>query len=62
MLEQAVAEGDLAENQPLDALAHILLAAADETALFIAKRPNQHAARDQGVQALNALIDGLKAK
>jgi hypothetical protein len=30
-------------------------------ALFIANSPDQHAARDQGVQALNALIDGLRA-
>ena len=62
MLEQAVAEGDLAANRPLDALAHILLAAADETALFIANAPDQYAARDEGVRALNALLDGLRAR
>ncbi|HWS91373.1 MAG TPA: helix-turn-helix domain-containing protein [Mycobacterium sp.] len=62
MLERAVEEGDLAEGQPVDALAHILLAAADETALFIANAPQQHAARDQGIQALNALLDGLQTK
>jgi hypothetical protein len=62
MLERAVEEGDLAANLPTDALAHLLLAPADEAALFIANSPDQHAARDQGVQALNALLDGLRAK
>jgi AcrR family transcriptional regulator len=62
MLERAVEEGDLAPNQPVDALAHILLASADETALMIANAPNQSAARDQAVQPLNALLDGLRAK
>lgn len=62
MLERAVEEGDLAAGQPVDALAHVLLAAADETALFIANAPDQHAARDQGVTALNTVLDGLRAK
>ena len=62
MLERAIEEGDLASNQPADALAHVLLAAADETALFIANAPDQRAARDQGVQALNAVLDGLRAR
>jgi AcrR family transcriptional regulator len=61
MLERAVEEGDLAAGQPVDALAHVLLAAADETALFIANAPDQHGARDQGVKALNAVLDGLRA-
>jgi AcrR family transcriptional regulator len=61
MLERAVEEGDLAAGQPVDALAHVLLAAADETALFIVNAPDQHAARDQGVRALNAVLDGLRA-
>jgi AcrR family transcriptional regulator len=62
MLERAVEEGDLAPNHPVDALAHVLLAAADETALMIANAPDQSAARDQGVQALNALLDGLRIR
>jgi AcrR family transcriptional regulator len=61
MLDKAVEEGDLAPGQPVDVLAHVLLAAADETALFIANAPDQHAARDQGILALNALLDGLRA-
>lgn len=62
MLERAVEEGDIAPGRPLDVLAHILLAAADETALFIANAPDQKAARDKGVQALNVLLDGLRTK
>src|SRR5271167_2266138 len=48
MLERAVQEGDLAPGQPVNALAHVLLAAADETALFIANSPDQLTARDEG--------------
>ena len=62
MLERAVEEGDLASGQPVNALAHVLLAAADETALFIANSPDQIMARDEGVQALDALLDGLQAR
>jgi AcrR family transcriptional regulator len=62
MLDRAVEEGDLGSGQPVDALAHMLLAAADEMALFIANAPDQVAARDQGVQVLNALLDGLPGK
>ena len=61
MLERAIEEGHLAAGQPVDALAHVLLAAADETALFIANAPDQRAARDQGVKALDAVLDGLRA-
>jgi hypothetical protein len=43
-------------------MAHLLLAVADEAALFIANAPDQHAARDRGVQALNALLDGLRTR
>jgi AcrR family transcriptional regulator len=62
MLERAVEEGDIAPGRPFDVLAHVLLAAADETALFIANAPDQQAARDSGVQALNVLLDGLRTK
>jgi hypothetical protein len=46
----------LTPGQPVDVLAHVLLAAADETALFIASAPDQPEARDQGVQALIATV------
>ncbi|MEB3070301.1 TetR/AcrR family transcriptional regulator [[Mycobacterium] vasticus] len=60
MLDRAVEEGDLAATSPVDALAHVLLAAADEAALYIANAPDKRAARDHSVQALNALLDGLQ--
>ncbi|BBX21682.1 TetR family transcriptional regulator [Mycolicibacter terrae] len=62
MLERAVEEGDLGPHLPVDVLAHLLLAVADEAALFIANAPDQHAARDRGVHALNALLDGLRTR
>lgn len=62
MLERAIEEGDLAAGQPVAALAHVLLAAAEEAAMFIANAPNQNEARDQSVQALNALLDGLRSQ
>lgn len=62
MLERAVEEGDLGPHLPVDVMAHLLLAVADEAALFIANAPDQHAARDRGVQALNALLDGLRTR
>ncbi|OBY32747.1 TetR family transcriptional regulator [Mycolicibacter kumamotonensis] len=62
MLGRAVEEGDLGPHLPVDVMAHLLLAVADEAALFIANAPDQHAARDRGVQALNALLDGLRTR
>lgn len=62
MLELAIEEGDLAAGQPVAALAHVLLAAAEEAAMFIANAPDQNEARDQSVQALNALLDGLRSQ
>ena len=61
MLERAIEEGDIASGQPVAVLAHVLLAAAEEAAMFIANAPNQHDARDDSVQALNALLDGLRS-
>jgi AcrR family transcriptional regulator len=62
MLERAVEEGDLAAGQPVAVLAHVLLAAAEEAAMFIANALDQHLARDESVQALNALLDGLRTR
>ncbi|WP_261575710.1 TetR/AcrR family transcriptional regulator [Frankia gtarii] len=58
LLERAVAEGSLSA-QPLDALAHILLAAVDEAALFIAGADDPPAAREQAVTAVERLLAGL---
>ena len=43
----------------VDALAHILLAAADEAALYIVNADDPLAAREQSVTALDNLLRGL---
>jgi AcrR family transcriptional regulator len=58
MLELAVADGSL-PAQPIDVMAHLLLATADEAALFIANAEDPSAARDQAVAAMNRLLSGL---
>ena len=60
LMELAITEGTL-PAQPLDALAHVLLAAIDEAALFIASADDPPAARDQAVAAVDRLLAGLKA-
>ncbi len=62
MLQRADEEGDLAEGQPLEVLAHVLLAAADEAALFIANASDPYEARDQAVQTLDLLLAGLHSR
>jgi hypothetical protein len=59
MLQRAVEEGDLAAGQPLEVLAHVLLACADEAVLFIANASEPYQAHDQAVQALTALLAGI---
>ena len=58
LLAGAIEEGTLAPR-PIDPLAHILLAAVDEAALYIANANDQLAARDQAVTTMQALLDGL---
>lgn len=60
MLQRAADEGDLAAAPSIDVLAHLLLAAADEAALFIANATDQVAARDRAVHTLDALVEGLR--
>jgi AcrR family transcriptional regulator len=57
--EFAVSDGSL-PRQPLDALAHVLLAAIDEAALFIANADDPAAAKDQAVAAVDRLLAGLR--
>ena len=59
MLELAVADGSL-PRQPVEVLAHLLLATAAEAALFIANADDPAAARDQAVDALDRLLSGIK--
>jgi AcrR family transcriptional regulator len=58
MLELAMADGSL-PPQPCAALAHILLAATDEAALYIVNADDPLAARGQSVTALDNLLRGL---
>lgn len=58
LLGLAVAEGSM-PAQPLDAMAHLLLASVDEAALFIANSPEPRRARDQAVVVMDRLISGL---
>jgi len=58
LLEQAIDEGSIPE-QPRDALAHLLLAAVDEAALFVANAADPEAAREQAVSAMDRLLSGL---
>jgi AcrR family transcriptional regulator len=59
LLAAAVAEGSL-PTQPLDPLAHILLASVDEAALFIANATDPPGSRDQARAAMDALLTGLR--
>jgi AcrR family transcriptional regulator len=58
LLAAAINEGTL-RVQPIDALAHILLASVDEAALYIANAVDPVAARDLAVSAMDALLSGL---
>ena len=60
MLELAVAESSLAP-QPLEILAHLLLATTDEAAQFIVNAEDPTDARDQAVAVINRLLNGLRA-
>jgi AcrR family transcriptional regulator len=58
LLADAIDEGTLAP-QPVDPLAHILLAAVDEAALFIANAPKPRAARDASARAMRSILAGV---
>jgi AcrR family transcriptional regulator len=60
MLDAAVAQ-HVVEKQPTAPLAHMLLAAVDEAALYIANATDRRRARNQASRALQRLLDGLRA-
>jgi AcrR family transcriptional regulator len=60
MLDNAVAQGVVAK-QPTAPLAHMLLAAIDEAALYIANADDRRQARNQARRALNQILNGLRA-
>lgn len=59
ILDNAVAQGVIAK-QPTAPLAHMLLAAVDEAALYIAKAEDGPQARNHGRRALSQLLNGLR--
>ncbi|MGD9794596.1 MAG: TetR/AcrR family transcriptional regulator [Acidimicrobiia bacterium] len=58
LLTAAIAEGTMSK-QPVDALAHLLLASVDEAALYIANAPDPIAAHRLAVSAMRSLLRGL---
>lgn len=58
LLTAAIDEGTLTPR-PVDPLAHMLLAALDEAALYVANADDQPAARDEAVATMESLLDGL---
>jgi AcrR family transcriptional regulator len=61
LLNDAIEEGVI-PPQPVSALAHILLAAVDEAALYIANSSEPIAARDLSATAIQAVMAGLTGK
>jgi AcrR family transcriptional regulator len=60
MLDNAVTHGVIAK-QPTAPLAHMLLAAIDEAALYIANADDRRQARNHARKALNQILNGLRA-
>jgi AcrR family transcriptional regulator len=58
LLAKAVEQGAVAP-QPLDVLAHVLLAAADEAAQFVANASDPRQARDDAIQVIDGLLQRL---
>jgi hypothetical protein len=58
MLQAAIDAGQLAP-QPTRGLAHVLIGALDEAAMFVATADDRAAARDEVARALHALLDGM---
>jgi AcrR family transcriptional regulator len=48
--------------QPVEPLAHALLGALDEIAMYVARAPDQAAARQQAGETVDALVEGLKSR
>jgi tetracycline repressor-like protein len=61
MLDAAVARG-VVTKQPTAPLAHMLLAAVDEAALYIANSDDRRQARNESRRALGQLLKGLRVR
>ena len=62
LAEALVAQGIEAGRirpQPTRPLAHMLMGASDEAALYVAEAADQERARDEMIEALDQLIDGM---
>jgi AcrR family transcriptional regulator len=59
VLQAAVEAGEI-PAQPLRPLAHVLLGALDEAALYVARSEDQEAARAEMTAVLEALLEGLR--
>jgi AcrR family transcriptional regulator len=60
-VQAAIDAGQIA-GQPARPLAHLLLGALDEAALFVARAEDRDAARREMAAAITALLDGLRAR
>jgi hypothetical protein len=60
MLEQGIEAGRI-RPQPVRALAHVLMGASDEAALFVAESADPAQARADMLQVLNRIIDAISA-
>ena len=58
MLRAAIEAGQM-ERQPTLALAHVLIGALDEGAMYLATAEDRGAARDEVAAVLHSLLDGL---
>jgi len=58
LLQAAIDAGQLAA-QPTRALAHVLIGALDEAAMYLTTEDDRQAARDEVAQVLHALLDGM---
>jgi AcrR family transcriptional regulator len=58
---QAAIDAGLIPRQPAKPLAHLLLGALDEAALYVARAPDARAARREAGAAIGTLLEGLRA-
>jgi hypothetical protein len=58
VLQAAIANGDIPE-QPVRPLAHVLVGALDEAALYVARAEDPAAARAEMEAVLDRVLDGL---
>ncbi len=58
-LEQAMETG-LIERQPVDPLAHLLVGALDEAAMYISRADDSEAARREMGDSIERMLDGLR--